>query len=68
VALARWPDAVADASTADHVTALLIVGIGIEYIVGGVFQNLLQALVRHRCPADLRIRNRGGVVDVLNPD
>jgi hypothetical protein len=53
VALAGWPDAVADASTADRVTALLIVGIGLNTLSGASSRTSFRRLpvidVRQTC-------------------
>src|SRR5215208_6979495 len=61
-------DAVAEPAASDHVTTLLIVRVGVEKIVGAVLKNFLQPPAGHAHAIDVRIANRGRVMDVLHSD
>src|SRR4029079_12478787 len=58
-------DGVAHAAHAHHVAALLIVGVGVEQVVGDVFQDQLDRLAFHDRAIGRRIGDGGGVVDVF---
>ena len=61
-------DRVAQAPAAHHVAALLVIGVGVEQVVGHILQDFLEPRAGHRHAVDLRIADRGDVVDVLDRD
>src|SRR5260370_650251 len=62
------PAGTADAAATDPLAALLVVRVGVEHVVGDVFEDLFQPRTRHGRPAGLGIGERGDVVDSLDRD
>ncbi len=59
-------EAVAHPPDAHHVAALLVVGVGVEDIVGHVLQDQPERLAGHRGAVGRRVGHRGRVVQVLD--
>ena len=63
-----WLDGVIHAAHTHHVAALLVVGIGVEQIIGHVFQDGLDHRSFHLRQRALRIGNRGLVHQLFHAD
>src|SRR6056297_525847 len=61
-------DPVAHAAYAHHVAALLVIGVGVEDIVGHVLEDHLDEFAGHLAAIGLAIGHRGDVPDILADD